>query len=53
VNTTIDWELGYDGYVLRDASLEDIEHYFVYRADEHAALFLGGPGGDEGLRIAA
>ena len=29
------------GWQLRDATLEDIEHYFVYHADEHAEAFLG------------
>lgn len=41
------------GYQLRDASLEDVEHYFVYHADQHAALYLGGkPDGDEGVPLA-
>lgn len=29
-----------DGYLLRDAPLEDVEHYFVYNADFHAAELL-------------
>lgn len=51
-HATSDW-LALDGWALRDASLEDVEHYFVYHADEHAAAFLGSPDPDDGLRRAA
>jgi hypothetical protein len=43
----------YDGWMLRDADLEDVIHYFVYHAEDHAAMFLGDPDPDEGIRIAA
>jgi len=33
--------LDVDGWLLRDATLEDVEHYFVYHADEHAERHLG------------
>lgn len=29
------------GWQLRDASFEDVEHFFVYNADVHAEMFLG------------
>lgn len=47
------WELDAAGYQLRDATLEDVEHYFVYNADLHASFFLDGPSDGDGLRIAA
>ena len=31
----------YAGALLRESDLEDIAHYFVYTADEWAALYLG------------
>jgi len=31
----------YDGWQLRDATLEDVIHYFVYHADAFAEAFLG------------
>jgi hypothetical protein len=46
-------DLDYYGWLLRDATLEDVEHYFVYHADEHAATFLGHWDPDDGLRKAA
>jgi len=48
----LDW-LELEGLVMRDATLEDVEHYFIYHADEHASMYLGGPSGDDGLRRAA
>lgn len=30
----------YAGFILREASLEDVEHYFVYNADRYAAVLL-------------
>lgn len=45
--------LDFVGYQLRDAELDEVIHYFVYNADVHASIFLGGPSGDEGLRKAA
>lgn len=28
------------GQILREASLEDVEHYFVYNADRYAEAYL-------------
>ncbi len=33
----------YAGQVLREASLDEVEHYFVYNADHYAAAYLGAP----------
>ncbi len=40
--------MAYAGYVLRDADLDDIAHFFAYSADEVAQHFLGSPDPDEG-----
>lgn len=35
--------IDYDGWVLRDAELGEIAHYFAYHAEQHAAAYLDGP----------
>ena len=35
-----EWTCAYAGYIMRDADLDAVAHYFEYTADDYAAFYL-------------